>query len=420
MPLGGGASLTLSAEARLRYDGYDNAQLTRDNDYRQTLFRGVLGADLRLDRHLRLYGEVAAGQVGGRRDAAAANFQNQASLQQLFVDVCGQAGATVVGAMLGRQEFADGPRQLISLSDGPNIHRVWNGVRLYAHANKVRFGAFALRATRLDRGVFDEQINGAERISGINGSVVVSPGRGPNTYLDPFWIRSENRNFRAGGASGVDMRDTVGARLWVRSGDVRFDWTLAHQSGQSMLRDVDAWGVFAVHSVALSDEGWKPRLTGACGHCIGRQRLRHRRAEGLHPALRQFELPGRGAVSKPQQPVDDRTGHHRSADRQDQPLARVWVCAQAARRRRGLCRRNARLRRHSERPGTRDWRLDASDWNVVGQRTPYRVRQSRASARGRHSPASAIAIGRLRLRGRDLPVLNRHRKRSPDPQTKLC
>lgn len=261
MPLGGAASLTLSAEARLRYDAYGNAQAIRGNDYRQGLLRAVLGADLRLDPHVRLYGEVAAGQVAGRRDVSSANFQNQASLQQLLVDVRAGSGAAVLGAMIGRQEFADGPRQLISLSDGPNIHRAWNGTRLYVHGQRVRLGAFALRATRLERGAFDEQINGAERLSGLNGSVVVSPGGGPNTYLDPFWIRSENPNFRSGGNAGVDRRDTLGARLWGRHGNLRFDWTLAHQGGRFMHRDIDAWGLFASHSLALSEQGWKPRLT---------------------------------------------------------------------------------------------------------------------------------------------------------------
>jgi len=90
----------------------------------------VLGADLRLSPILRFYGELGTGQVDGRRDAAKANFQNDLSLQQLFLDARGYAGSTLVGAMLGRQEFFDGPRQLISVSDGPNLHRSWNGVRL--------------------------------------------------------------------------------------------------------------------------------------------------------------------------------------------------------------------------------------------------------------------------------------------------
>ncbi len=261
MPLAGDAFLTLSAEARLRYDKYTNGQLALGNDTHQGLFRGVLGADLRLNPQLRVYGEVGTGQVAGRRNSASANFQNNASLQQLFVDARGYAGTTLVGAMFGRQEFSDGPRQLISLSDGPNIHRTWNGVRFYAHDQRMRFGAFDMRATRQERGAFDEGINDAERLRGLNASLLVSSGSGPNTYLDPFWIHSENPNFRSGGQVGRDDRDTFGVRLWGRQGDLKFDWTLAHQTGKYMNRDTDAWGLFVIHSLALSKEGWKPRLT---------------------------------------------------------------------------------------------------------------------------------------------------------------
>lgn len=261
MPLGGEASLTLSAEARLRADTYDNGQLTRDNDYQQALLRGILGADLRLNPNLRVYGEVGTGQVAGRRSIATANFQNDASLQQLFVDVRGYAGATLLGAIIGRQEFADGPRQLISLSDGPNIHRTWNGVRFYAQAQRMRVGAFELRATRQERGAFDETVHSAERLSGLHASLPLSSGNRPDIALDPFWLHSENPAFRAGGEVGHDHRDTFGARLWGAHGNLKFDWTLAQQTGKSRNRDIDAWGLFTVHSLTLSSKGWKPRLT---------------------------------------------------------------------------------------------------------------------------------------------------------------
>jgi hypothetical protein len=261
MPLGGEASVALSAEARVRYDTYANGQLTRGNDYQQGLFRGILGADLRLNPHFRIYGEVGTGQVEGRRHIATPNFQNDASLQQLFLDARGHAGATVLGAVIGRQEFADGPRQLISLSDGPNMHRTWNGVRFYARTQRVRVGAFELRATRQERGSFDEAINHAERLRGLNASLVVSSRSEANTSVDPFWIHSENPNFRSGGHAGLDDRDTFGVRLSGRQGDVRFDWTLARQTGRYMNREIDALALFAVQSLALSNDGWKPRLT---------------------------------------------------------------------------------------------------------------------------------------------------------------
>ncbi len=261
MPLAGEASLTLSSEVRLRYDSHENGQLVRGNDYQQGLLRGILGADLRFNSILRAYAEIGTGQVAGRRSVAMANFQNDASLQQLFVDARGYLGSTLVGVMVGRQEFADGTRQLISLSDGPNLHRTWNGVRFYAHGQRLRVGAFDLRATGLENKLFDEEVNNAERLQGLNASVII--GRGPNEsniYFDPFWLHSENPAFRSGGRTGPDNRDTYGARLWGRRGSLRFDWTLARQTGEYMDRDIDAWGLFAVQSLALSDKGWKPRL----------------------------------------------------------------------------------------------------------------------------------------------------------------
>ncbi len=262
MPLGGAAFLSLSAETRLRYDAYNNAQLNRGNDYQQELFRGVLGADLHLNPNFRIYGEIGTGQVSGRRSDASANFQNKASLQQLFVETRGYVGSMLVGAMIGRQEFADGPRQQLSLSDGPNMHRTWNGVRIYAHNERFRLGAFDLRATRQEAGYFDEGIGYAERLQGLNGSVIISSdAKGPSVYLDPFWIHSENPKFVSGGHTGLDDRDTFGARIWGRQGGLKFDWTLAYQSGEYGDRDIDAWGLFAVQSLMLSDKGWKPRLT---------------------------------------------------------------------------------------------------------------------------------------------------------------
>ena len=260
--LGGEASLTLSAETRLRYEAFDNGQLTQGHDSQHSLLRGIFGADLRLNTDLRLYGEIGTGQVDDRSSGAAANFQNDASLQQLFIDARTHIGSTMVGAMVGRQEFADGPRQLISLSDGPNLHRTWNGVRLYAHGRRWRVGAFDLSATRLESGVFDEEIDDTEHLRGLNASFVFPAGPGEsNIYLDPFWIHSENAAFRSAGRTGQDDRDTFGARLWGQRGDLKFDWTLAHQSGESLDHDVDAWGFFAVQSLALSGSGWKPRLT---------------------------------------------------------------------------------------------------------------------------------------------------------------
>jgi len=261
IPVGGG-HLTLSGELRLRSVASDNAQLLSGHDQHQGQLRAVGGIDWSINPNLRVYGELGAGQVDSGQAKATANFQNDLALQQLFVDFHGNVDGALVGALVGRQEFSDGPKQLISLSDGPNLHRTWNGVRLYAHGPRARFGLFDLRATRIGRRAFDESVNSGEKLRGINGSFVVNNGHGPNTYLEPFWYRTENPTYRLAGTIGQDDRNTYGARLWGRSGPLRFDWTVARQNGHTVKnRSVDAWGLFTVHSLALAERGWKPRLT---------------------------------------------------------------------------------------------------------------------------------------------------------------
>jgi MFS family permease len=259
MPLGGGASVTLSAEARLRHESRRSAELVRGDGLEQPLARGVVGADMRAGRMFRAYGELATGWVGARRAQASARSQNEAAVQQAFVEARRGAGGTLWGVMAGRQEFADGPRQLVALNEGPNLRRSWSGARVYAHAAGARLGAFAFTAVRPERGVFDERVAGAERLSGVNASIIVSD-EDSNVYLDPFSLHSVAPAFRAGGRTGRDERVTHGARLWGRRGPWTFDWTAAGQTGAFMDRSVGAWALFAGQSLDLSG-AWSPRLT---------------------------------------------------------------------------------------------------------------------------------------------------------------
>lgn len=296
VPLGGDAVLTFSTEARWRLDAIDNGRALAGNDFTQGLFRGVVGADVQANPNVRVFGEIGTGQVQGRRQAAGANFRNRASLQQLFVEYRRMTlRGLLVGAMVGRQEFADGPRQLVSLGDGPNLHRSWNGVRLYAHGDRVRLGLFDFRVTRLGAGGFDDEtINARERLRGANASLIVSARNRPDTYFDPFWIRSSNDTFRAGGNVGPDRRDTVGARVWGRRGGLRFDWTAAAQTGESSGRPVEAWGLFAVQSLALSSRGWKPRLTSRIDLASGGGAYGSGTLRAFHPLYASSQYVGEG------------------------------------------------------------------------------------------------------------------------------
>ena len=257
-PLPPGENLALHAELRLRQGAWRDLPGRGSTDQGQ--LRAVLGADWRPLPALRFYGELASGAVTRDADTAPANFRNALSVQQLFVELRRPVGTALAGVMAGRQEFADGPRQLLSLSDGPNLHRSWNGLRAYLHAERWRLGAFDLRATRLGRGAFDDGIDPRETLRGLNAGFVV--GESGAMFVEPFWLRSTQHAYRVAGVPGRDERDTAGLRAWGSRGPWTFDNTLVRQTGRTVGgRDIDAWGLFVVHSLALPDAGWKPRLT---------------------------------------------------------------------------------------------------------------------------------------------------------------
>lgn len=253
-----GENLALRAELRLRQAAWRDTPVKGSTDQGQ--LRAVFGADWRPLPALRFYGELAGGAVTRNADAAPANFRNALSVQQLFVELRHPVGTALAGVMAGRQEFADGPRQLLSLGDGTNLHRSWNGLRAYVHGERWRLGAFDLRATRLESGALDDGIDPRETLRGLNAGFVVG-GRGA-VFVEPFWLRSTQPAYRVAGMPGRDERNSAGLRAWGSRGAWKFDTTLVHQTGRTAGgRDVDAWGFFAVHSLALSDGGWQPRLT---------------------------------------------------------------------------------------------------------------------------------------------------------------
>ncbi len=256
------ARVTPFFDGRLRFDHTDHARLVRGRMLDQGLFRGSAGLSVRATRQLRLYGEISTGQLSGVRGGVGPNFQNAASLQQLFVDVRGQAGTMLVGTMLGRQEYADGPRQLVSLSDGPNVRRTWNGARAYVHASRWRVGAAALSATQLRAGAFDDGIERREQLLTVTASVRPIPvTRTTSLFIDPYWLRTRQPIAGPRGASDVEVRATYGVRAWGRHNGWSLDWTVARQEGHRGPRPVGAWAAFLNQSHEWTRTAWRPRST---------------------------------------------------------------------------------------------------------------------------------------------------------------
>lgn len=266
MPLFGrdDINLTLSGEIRLRSLMYDNGGLHRGNDYHEFLFRAIAGADLHLGDHFRIYGELGHGDTSGHGNptvnSIASNYENDLSVQQIFGEARTNIGSALVGVQGGRFEFTDGPKQLISVSNGPNLHRTWNGGRFYLQTEKFRIAAFTGSVTKLGLGTFDEGINHGEKLQAFTASVVLDHNNGTNIFFDPAFYHRYVLDGIAGISTGPDHRDTYGARLWGKSGPINFEVMGFRQTGDHMGRNVSAWMSSISSNLLLSPNGMRPRV----------------------------------------------------------------------------------------------------------------------------------------------------------------
>jgi hypothetical protein len=260
----GDVYLTLSGEARLRVNMTSNPNLREVPHQRQDITRLVAGADLHLGPHVRFYGEVAHGGIGGRNlGAPAATLRNDLVMQQYFAEANAQVAGVQVGARYGRQEFTDGSNLLLSQRDNNTIRYTLNGIRAWARGSRVRVDLFDLKPTAYgDLGTGDDVNDPARRFSGVTAGLVL-PERilgKSKLYLDPFLWRRANDVGAWGGRIGPAVRWYGGARLWGDAGPLTIDWTVNHQWGHYIDQDIDAWQVLLAQTYRVGQSSTAPRI----------------------------------------------------------------------------------------------------------------------------------------------------------------
>ncbi|HEX8419315.1 MAG TPA: alginate export family protein [Sphingomonas sp.] len=263
IPIAGDGAIyaTLSGENRVRLNYVTDPGLRRGRDQDQFLVRTVIGADLHLGRHLRVFGEVNSAQVFGANPLAITpNQRNALVVQQIFAEARGTIGDTLLGARVGRQEFMDGPPILINARPAPNVYSVLDGVRLSINGATARATLFSFDTVTLGLRTLDDPTNRDEGIDGATTSFVIPPIGAARLFFDPFVFRYHKTAQRWGPTVGRERRAFYGARVWGTIGDGSIDITALGQGGSFAGRDIDAKAVFANFGYLLDKGALHPRV----------------------------------------------------------------------------------------------------------------------------------------------------------------
>lgn len=256
--------LSLSGELRARTAWFSSPGLRDAPDQRLDTLRLVGGADLRIGRHLRVYGELThAGAGGDNIGNPVGAIRNDLVATQAFVDVGGEVAGYDVGARYGRQFFTDGSPYLVSTKNGATVLTPFQGTRAWVRGRQWRADAFDFATVGLGTGgLHDDRADDGERFRGVTASFAVPSSwlGGSELFFDPFVWRYQSDARRWGATTAREDRDYRGARLWGQAGGVTIDWAVARQTGRYGARDIDAWHVFTQQSVAVGEEASAPRV----------------------------------------------------------------------------------------------------------------------------------------------------------------
>jgi hypothetical protein len=223
---------------------------------RVALHRALLHADVRTGSSVRLFAQLGTFNESGRTNERAPTDKDRLDLTQGFVEI--RPGGTHRSLRLGRQEMAFGSSRLVSVREGPNVRRSFDGVRVFGEVGDFRLDGFHVRPVLTMPGIFDDRPRGGEALWGVYATGPVSAAAFLNADVYYFGSNREEASFPIGVAS--ERRHTLGARLFGAQGGRDWDLEAAYQLGSFGSRRIRAWTLATNVGLTLAELPLRPRL----------------------------------------------------------------------------------------------------------------------------------------------------------------
>lgn len=248
--LPGASLLSLGGELRERGEAFRNPAFgLRAGSDHVLLHRALLHGDLRIGAALRIFVQLGYLNQSGRKLGPVPTDRNELDLMQGFAEGRLPLAGGHVTLRAGRQEVALGSQRIISVRDGPNARRAFDGARLFWSGERTRIEVLYLKPVDLAPGTFDDSSSRTEAVFGGYGTRKLGTG----ASLDLYVLGYRRNLARFAAASGREERTSFGMRFAGRAR--RLDWNVEAvvQHGRVGARRIRAWTI-------ASDTGYRLNL----------------------------------------------------------------------------------------------------------------------------------------------------------------
>lgn len=253
--------LSLGGELRERYEYYDEplfgVRSVRHDDY--LLHRLLLNLALRTGDHFRIFLELGNHLEAGKEAPRSPNDVDELDFQQAFFDLVipfdEQSKLTL---RAGRQQMILGSGRLVSVREGSNIRRAFDGARLMFQRGNATFDAFLVRTVRLHVGAFNDEPEQGETFWGGYGVIPLQALSDGHLDLYYFGLERKEAAFQQGVAD--ENRHSFGARLWGKPGNWDYNYEAVIQTGSFGDGDIFAWTFASDTGYTFCSILFSPRL----------------------------------------------------------------------------------------------------------------------------------------------------------------
>jgi len=270
--------VTLSAEARLRYESFADPAWGDDTDDGYLWLRLISSAKVEAGA-TSIFVEPIIGYANGVASGPGPIAATGIDLLQAHADYSlNLSPGTRLRFSRGRALIGLGSERLIGRRYGPNIPQPFDGATLRLECGAVRVDAVAVEAVDIGPGDFDDRSGGRRRLRTIYLTAPIAAG----FNADLYWIGYRQRGARLGNALGTEQRDTFGLRLFGMRGRLGWNRETMFQRGSFSGQRIAAWSQATETTLALSEEGLLRQLRLRANYASGNRAVTAERLESFN------------------------------------------------------------------------------------------------------------------------------------------
>lgn len=277
--------LSLGGNFRERLNSYNNDLfgLFDHAEGTQFLHRFLVHADFQATKHFRAFIQMGS-YLSNHGGLEIGTFDNNSiDLQQAFVDL----NYAALSLRVGRQEYAMGSSRLISVREGQNVRRSFDGVHVALKNTLVDMEAFGFEEVKVAPYGFDDKGNTKEKLWGLNSKWAFKP-----TNAELYYVGLQRKNAKYQNIIADETRHSFGARLFGKQAGWDWNYEGIYQAGIYGPLTINAWTVASISGYTFNSLKWRPRFSLSANIASGDDNAKDNQLNTfnpLYPNLSYFE-----------------------------------------------------------------------------------------------------------------------------------